>query len=460
MDLKWLLVRRITLVALACLLAGSAFAVLRTAGEAKQQNVLLVDLISRQLNLQLSRIKRATDIPARFPDWDLIAGLSLQPGQCVELRGAIAPQQLRRSSCAGIDASSLHAPGWFRWIYETLTDGEQNATRPIYFDGEQHASVVAEYDPVATAERAWATVAPLIGFSAALIAVLCLVSYVVIDRALRPTRDILAGLNRLARGDLDCRLPAFALAELNRISEVFNALSEDLSKVSAERTELARRLVDSQEQERRHVARELHDEIAQKLSALNAHAACLRTRAQREAPPLAVEAKQLEGMAAALMVSLRRTLTYLRPQEIDDLGLAQSLKDLVARHNESASGHTTYSIELTGQIGRLTAETSAHVYRIVQEALSNASKHANARNVEVRLSQTAEHGTGTIKLSVIDDGSGPRRVDRQAPHVGSGIIGMRERVLALSGKLSAGPLPQGGFGLQVEFPTLEQGISA
>lgn len=457
MDLKWLLVRRITLVALACLVAGSALAVYRTASDATQQNVELVDLISSQLNLQLSRIKRATDLPQRFPDWDLIAGLSLQPGQCVELRGAEASQQLRRSSCAGIEAASLRAPRWFLRVYELLTSGSRTVVRPIFFRGVAHATVVVDYDPVATAEHAWATVAPLLGFAAALVTVLCLVIYFVIHRALLPTREILSGLNRLSHGDLTCRLPSFRLAELNRISEVFNALTEDLSRATSERAELARRLVDAQERERRHIARELHDEIAQKLSALNAHAACLRTRAQREAPALADDAREVEGMVSRLMASVRRTLTYLRPQEIDDLGLVQSLRALVTQHNESARGRTSYSLETGGQVADLTAETSAHVYRIVQEALTNASKHANARNVKVMLSRLADAGRETIRLSVIDDGRGAPPDDQPSPLARSGMIGMRERVVALSGKFAAGPLPAGGFGLQVEFPTFEAG---
>lgn len=457
MDLKWLLVRRITLVALGCLLVGSALAILQTAQKAMQQNVELVDLVGRQLNLQLSRIKRATDIPDRFPDWDLVAGLSLRPGQCVELRGASASQQLRRSSCAGVDVASLRAPHWFLWAYKALTNGSQTAERTIFFHNVAHASVVAEFDPAATAEQAWGTIAPLLGFAAGLVTILCLVAYFVIDRALLPTREILAGLNQLAHGDLAYRLPHFRLTEFNRISEVFNTLSEDLGTVSSERSDLARRLVDAQEQERRHIARELHDEIAQKLSALNAHATYLRTRAQRDAPLFAQEAAELEGMATGLMLTLRRTLTHLRPQEIDDLGLIQSLRALVAQHNQNARGRTIYSIETAGVLDHLKAETSAHVYRIIQEALTNASKHANARNVQVRLSQNADAERETIRLSILDDGIGPSSTEAASSLSGAGLIGMRERVVALSGNFAAGPLPDGGFGLQVEFPTLQRG---
>ena len=105
----------------------------------------------------------------------------------------------------------------------------------------------------------------------------------------------------------------------------------------------------------------------------------------------------------------------------------------------------------------LRAETSAHVYRIVQEALTNASKHANARTVQVLLSQGSDNKRETIRLSVIDDGVGSNAVEGSMPPAGAGLIGMRERVMALSGSFSAGPLPSGGFGLEVEFPTLQRG---
>jgi two-component system, NarL family, sensor histidine kinase UhpB len=162
-------------------------------------------------------------------------------------------------------------------------------------------------------------------------------------------------------------------------------------------------------------------------------------------------------MASGLMISLRKTLTYLRPQEIGDLGLLQSLGGLVAGHNESSAGRTRYTIEANGDVEQLRAETSAHVYRIIQEALNNASKHANARHVKVMLNQHADAGRKRIELAVTDDGAGPPPESRHQPYAGSGLIGMRERVLALSGTIDAGPLADGGFRLHVEFPALQGG---
>lgn len=455
MDLKWLLVRRITLVALACFLTGAALALFVTVREAKQQNAALVEIASRQLDLQLSRIDRSTDLPERFPDWEIVSSHALQPGQCVAFRGADASRN--RSNCAGSDPRSTQAPKWFLTIYRAFVDDGLSAEKPLSYRGAHQGTIVAAFDPVATAGQAWATIAPLLGLSAALVAALCVVTYLVVDRALLPAKDIMSGLNRLARGDFAGRLPAFRLNEFNRISAVFNVLCEELKRVTSERAELARRLVDTQERERRHIARELHDEIAQKLAALNALAACLRTGAQSEAPVLVAEARELERTVSGLMISLRRTLTYLRPQEIDDLGLVRSLKALVEQHNESARGRTTYSIETAGEVEQLRAETRAHVYRIVQEALTNASKHANACNVRVFLTQQEDSDQERIRLSVVDDGIGETAANEPPARGGAGLIGMRERVFALSGKFKAGPLPSGGFGLHVEFPISQQG---
>ena len=455
MDLKWLLVRRITAVALACLMAGAGLALYAAARDARQQNVVLAELAGRQLDLQLSRIDRSTDLPKRFPDWDVVSSQALMAGQCVEFRGADSARD--RSSCAGFDGGTAQAPSWFVAGFGQLVNDRLTVERPLAYRGIVQGTVVASYDPAATAARAWGSVAPLMSLSALLVAALCVMVYLVVDRALRPAQDILAGLNRLAQGDHACRLPGFRLTELNRISEVFNSVSADLEKATSERAELARKLVDMQEEERRHIARELHDEIAQRLAALNALAACVRRGAQSEAPGLVDDLRELEKMASGLMVSLRRTLTYLRPQEIDDLGLLQSLKALVEEHNEAARGQTTYSIEPAGEVGQLRAETSAHVYRIVQEALTNASKHANARNVRIVLAQLADNEREQIRLSVVDDGAGSPAVEKPSILAGAGLIGMRERVAALSGKFAAGPLPSGGFGLEVQFPTSQQG---
>ncbi|PPC87822.1 MAG: sensor histidine kinase [Hyphomicrobium sp.] len=455
MDLKWLLVRRITLVAFACFFAGSGLALYMSAREAHLQNQVLAELAGRQLELQLSRIERGTDTLKRFPDWDLISNYALKPGQCVQFDG-LDPAR-NRSSCSGLEANFITPPAWFSEFYGRFLNRHLSGSRLLTYRGEVQGAISTSFDPYATSSKAWTNISPLLGLSALLVGALCLVTYIIVDRSLRPASNILTGLNRLAEGDLKVRLPPFQLAELNRISQVFNAMTEDLEKATKERADFAHRLVDMQEQERRHLARELHDEIAQRLAAIGAMAACIRNSAQADAPQLVGEARELEKMASNLMFALRRTLRYLRPQEIDDLGLVASLRALVEHHNENARGRTIFSIEAADEFESLRSETSAHVYRIVQEALTNAAKHARARTVKVRMSEHSDSVRKHVRLSVIDDGVGQHEdvnLDRMS---GSGLIGMRERVTALCGTLTAGPLPVGGFGLHVEFPSSPQG---
>ena len=213
-----------------------------------------------------------------------------------------------------------------------------------------------------------------------------------IGRALRPTKDILAGLDKLTQGDLSCRLPNFRLIELQRISEVFNMLAASLDRTTRERTALAARLVDGQEQERRHLARELHDELAQNLSAMSAGAASIKATAEAECPALVPEASNLAQTSMAVMRSLRTTLQTLRPPEIDDFGLAASLSALARDQERRAGGRLRISLEIDGDLQGLPPTAASHVYRIVQEGLTNIGKHANAGRARVVIGFSAEPG--------------------------------------------------------------------
>ena len=115
---------------------------------------------------------------------------------------------------------------------------------------------------------------------------LCLLVYAALARALRPTRLIRTGLERIAANDLSARLPPFDLAELSAIRDGFNHLAESLDTALAERNDLTRKLIALQDEERRHLARELHDEFGQSLAAIRALAASARQTAAQDCPDL------------------------------------------------------------------------------------------------------------------------------------------------------------------------------
>src|SRR6266852_512763 len=176
-------------------------------------------------------------------------------------------------------------------------------------------------------------------------------------------------------GSTACRAASFRLIELQRISEVFNALADNLDRTTRERTALAARLVDQQEQERSHLARELHDEFAQTLSAISAAAASIKTTAEIECPVLVSEAENLSQLSIGMMRSLRSTLQTLRPPEINDFGLAASLSSLARNQERLAGGKLKIFLKLDGDLKVLPSTAASHIYRIVQEGLTNIGKH-------------------------------------------------------------------------------------
>ena len=234
-------------------------------------------------------------------------------------------------------------------------------------------------------------------------------------------------------------MPPFDLAELSAIRTVFNDLAEGLNKALAERNALTRRLIAVQDEERQHLARELHDEFGQCLAAISAVAAAAGQTALQECPALLPECQSIARTAAHMMETLRGALVRLRPPDVDVLGLETSLESLVAGWNGRGRGRTRFEIEFLGSFEGLPSAFGASLYRIAQEAITNAAKHAQATRVGLRLRMcdvgvAALDSGREVELIVDDDG---RACDGDlAAKSGMGLLGMRERIAALGGRLS------------------------
>ena len=453
LDLKWSLTLRVVTVALLCFVVAAAITLVGTFRDVRRANEGLAEMVARQLQLQLFRIDSYLDVPARFPDWDPVATGAQTAGQCIQY--VKEDGRVGRSSCIGFDANSGGAPAWFSSLGGWLVDPPSDVTRPISYRGKPHGTLVVTTEKVAVLAAIWKVMSGLLGLTALVIGAICLLQFVAISRALRPTKEILAGLDTLARGDLSCRLPGFRLVELQRISEVFNRLAANLELTTREKTMLAAKLVDNQEQERRHLARELHDELAQNLSAMTAIAASIKATAASECPVLLPEATKLTAASMAIMKSLHTTLRTLRPPEIDDLGLAASLSALAMEHERRAGGELQISVEISGDLQALPPTAASHVYRIVQEGLTNISKHAGATRVRLALGIGGDAGEEEtfrgpwLDLMIEDNGCG---ANGSKEGNGLGLIGMRERVMALGGRLEAGSGAERGFKLHTKIP--------
>lgn len=271
-----------------------------------------------------------------------------------------------------------------------------------------------------------------------------------VARALAPANQVLQALDRLAAGDLQVRLPPMHLRELNRIGRGFNRMAAHQAQVHRAQQQLAQHLLQARETERRRLARELHDEMGQSLAALQAEAAAMSLMTAQALPQAARSAQAMSRTTAQLLEGLQRVLADLRPQALDRFGLSVALQSLVELPRRRADGSQLHvTLQMPECWAPLPRDHDVHVYRIVQEALTNVLRHTGAHAATVSLARDAEG----FNLHVADDGT-------DAPEdltAGHGLLGMRERVQALGGRLSLDPPQGGGLCLQVWLPLAAAG---
>ena len=226
-----------------------------------------------------------------------------------------------------------------------------------------------------------------------------------------------------------------ARAEIARRREVEARLRAAL----AENRALAVVAVELMEEERRSLARELHDELGQHLNAMKIDAVSIRDRLHGLPPEPARIAAALDRMQAAVRGIVRR----LRPPGLDELGLCAAIEDCVEGWRQRLPG-VAFEIDVRGDVSCLPEAANITLYRLVQEALTNVARHARAALVEI----TLDRGNGEVRLTVRDDGMG---MAHAASPGGMGLVGMRERVEALAGRFEIATCER-GFGFVATIP--------
>jgi two-component system sensor histidine kinase UhpB len=280
------------------------------------------------------------------------------------------------------------------------------------------------------------------------IALSLIVNIVVLRAAFRPLSSLSRTAHAVQLGDREARASVDPSSDpqMAQLAIALNATLDELEEDRNHLRDLASQVIRAQEDERRRVSRELHDDTAQVLFAQLLKVSALKS----------VDDERVQSVAAALESStveaiegVRRLALELRPPALDDLGLAEALGELCQRFR-SQSGCVTY-LRIEGIRQRLDSEVELVLYRIAQEALTNVAKHANARNVIVELERTER----AVRLSVKDDGTGFDRskyTGSDGVGLGLGLFGMEERAALLSGTLKVWSLPTAGTEVFAHIP--------
>lgn len=340
------------------------------------------------------------------------------------------------------------APQWFATLVRSSGRPVASERLNVSFQGAAVGWLLIEPEPRFETDEMWNTCSGLMGLLLAFFFLVNVLVWLAASRALRPVERILQGLRDLRRGNLSARLPAFGLPELSRISVGFNHMAETLEKSLTENQRLTRRLIETQESERTSIARELHDEIGQFVSAIHADAAAIKNigsgKVEESADAIINATTQLKSI-------VRTMLKRLRPPLIEGVGLEPALRDLVTSFRQR-NANTRCTLSLRCPLDDISVPVSVAIYRIAQECLTNIAVHADARNASIIVSLKRSDPAGSaaggpagrhLRILVTDDGAGFRMSEKP----GLGLTGMKERVAALGGRFMIGTKP--GYGTRI-----------
>ena len=289
-----------------------------------------------------------------------------------------------------------------------------------------------------------------------------------------PLKSLVQAMRQVQAGDLDVQVPVWANDEIGAVQAEFNIMVDgvrtmrndllrqqgeaqrlcqengrllaDLHAKNARLQYLLRHATTAQEEERKRLARELHDETGQALTSI-----LLRLKVLQDETDLEVIQDRLNGLrylTSQTLEEVRRLSVDLRPAALDDLGLVPALRGCVQRYAERSDVEMVFSAPTA--LARLSPEVEIILYRAVQEGLTNIVRHARARHASVSVERC---GT-TLRLLVVDDGVG----FTYDASTGNGLAGMRERVLMAGGTLSIASQPGAGTRILIELPVEEVAV--
>ena len=282
--------------------------------------------------------------------------------------------------------------------------------------------------------------------------------FALIGRATKPLRLVVGGLRQMEAGAYDTRLPDFSGREGRQISHAFNAMAQSVqgsalarqqareaTQALAENRELTQLIQARIEQERGAIARELHDELGQQVTAIKSAGLVIARKAAGHDALIEESARLVMTCADQIYDGVHRLISQLRPLALDHFGLRDALQDLLGdwrmRHPD-----TGLTLTLNGGLDGLDDELSTAVYRIIQESVNNALRHAQASRIDVSVQTSAK----SLLLEVIDNGPGHVAQFHTPGHFG--VLGMRERAQALGGNFNLEQIEPSGVRVRVVLP--------
>ena len=260
-----------------------------------------------------------------------------------------------------------------------------------------------------------------------------LVNLALVHLALRPLVELERTADRVWRGDFAARVPPSALADrdIRRTADTMNRLLDGLTGDRERMRTLASQAIRAADEERARIARELHDSTAQTIAAVKLELTALQS-ARHEDPALYNRLEAILDLTGMALEEVRTLAHTVHPRVLDDLGLPAALQWIARRMGEHEGFDILVDVPPRGEEPNLAPDEAAVLYRVAQESLRNAARHAGANVVQVRLSGI----DGGAQLEIADDGEGFDPVEAERRRPGMGLFTMRERISLVGGRLT------------------------
>ena len=318
-------------------------------------------------------------------------------------------------------------PSWFINIIESLSAKIFFSKINIEQRGELTGYVLIKPEPIFEYAEIWQQIKVGLWIIVSFLVLINFVVLLLFSHMIKPINKIIEGFEKLEAGNFKSKIRKSNILELDIIGKKFNSMIDNLRQSNNKIHKLSQNLIDVQEQEKSELARDLHDELGQSLTALQAEAASISKTTKKKSRDEAIF--NVIKLSKNMMLSTREIIKKLNLGLIEDLGFESALIELFENWKRRFKGvKFEYSIDEKA-IKNITKKKTAHLYRIFQEALTNISKHSSPKKIQISIKHIGN--TDRTRILISNDGV----INDSSNQEGLGLIGIAERVNQIQGTL-------------------------
>lgn len=398
--------------------------------EVRSSTTLAVQMIEFGVN-QISSISEEKD------KW-LEKMATMQPVRHLNISIKDNKNELKNNNDFYINNEKNSVPQWFA---KSIMIGFFTYDYDINITGGSVRTIFITANPMDEINEAWGEAKVFFWVIVLMLSIIFLTINLVFNSMLQAVKAILSGLRQVETGHFDHVLPHFNISEFDAIAREINTLSLALKTAQINNKALALHTMQIQETERQNMSRELHDEIGQSLTAIKAMAmTCQQTNID-----VKTISRSIIDICDHLSIVVRSMMKTLHPLSLTELGLGATLSELV-REWQRRSTELTFCLNFDASLNKLSDDITIHVYRIIQECLTNVIRHASASDVAISVIKRSDK----VWITVTDNGQG-----KHLNSSGFGLLAMRERAENLGGKFTLESVKNCGVNVVVELPYWE-----